>query len=297
MQPPSDPQACAPLPTEPPHASAWPALLLRALSLSGYGLWMLLGMALGLGVYRGGRSEALLPLALGGLFVSAGLLAAALRLPGLTLWHGWRPARGGRPTREALLALATYLPMLAVGGLVRGGNTFWATRLAGAGLALCSLATLVFAVHSYRYRLGADGLRRTAPLPISRVVGAWYAGGLWLWLCLSVQDSTTPPAADRPWIMVLLMLAVVLGLIEGLRWQALQPAAAAEGRMPAGRGARFVAAILTYAVPSVVVLRIDLSGAGVLLIGIAAISCLLGRALEQGAYEAALLQPSAAATG
>lgn len=250
---------------------------------------MLLGLALGLGIYRGGRSEALLPLALGAVFVSAGLLTAALRLPGLARWHGWRPARGGRPTREALLALATYLPMSALAGLVRGDNTFWATRLAGVGLALCSLATLVFAVHGYRRRLGVAALPRTALLLICRLVAAWYAGGLWLWLCLTLQDSSTPQSVDRPWIMLLLMLAVLLGLLEGLRWQAL-PTAAADGRVPAGRSARFVAAILTYAVPSVVLLRIDLSGAGVLLVGIAAASCLLGRALERGAYEAALRQ-------
>ena len=272
-----------------PLPPAYPAALLRMLALSGYGLWMLLGLALALGVYRGGRSEALVPLALGAVFVSAGLLVACLHLPGLSDWHGWFPARRGRPTREALLALATYLPMLAVAGLVRGDNAFWATRVAGAALALCSLASLVYTVHNYRQRLSAGVLRCSAQLPVSRVVVAWYAGGLWLWLCLAAQDGAVHQAGTRPWIMVLLVLALMLGLIEGLRWQALSPP---EGRLPAhrvrGRTARFVAALLTYAVPSMALLVVDLSGAGVAMVAVAAVSCLLGRTIEQRAYEAAL---------
>ncbi|HET6806625.1 MAG TPA: hypothetical protein VFH59_14425 [Frateuria sp.] len=290
MHPPSDMQACVPAAAgEHPLPPAYPAALLRMLALSGYGLWMLLGLALALGIYRGGRSEALLPLALGAAFVSAGLVVACLHLPGLSEWHGWFPARRSRPTREALLALAAYLPMLAVAGLVRGENTFWATRAAGAALALCSAASLVYTVHNYRRRLSASVLRSSVQLPVSRVVASWYTGGLWLWLCLAAQDGAVHAAGTRPWIMVLLALALLLGLIEGLRWQALSPP---EGRAPAhrmrGRSARFVAALLTYAVPSLALLVVDLSDAGVTLVALAAVSCLLGRTIEQRAYEAAL---------
>ena len=272
-----------------PRAPAYPASLLRMLALSGYGLWMLLGLALALGLYRQGRSEALLPLALGAGFVSAGLLAACLRLPGLAEWHGWRPGWRSRPSSEALLALATYLPMLAVAGLVRGDNAFWATRLAGAALALCSAASLIYAVHAYRMRLSASGLRSSTQLPASRVVAACYAGGLWLWLCLAMQDGAVHLADTRPWIMALLVLAMLLGLIEGLRWQALSPPQSrAPGDPVPGRSARFVAALFTYAVPSLALLVVDLSDAGVPLVAFAALSCLLGRTIEQNAYEAAL---------
>lgn len=272
-----------------PHPPAYPATLVRVLALSGYGLWMLLGVALALGIYRGGRSEALLPLALGTAFVSIGLVIACLHLPGLSEWHGWYPARRSRPSRDALLALAAYLPMLAVAGLVRGDNAFWATRLAGAALAVCSLASLFYTVHRYRLRLPPGVARRAAQLPVSRVVAAWYAGGLWLWLCLAAQDGAVRVADTRPWIMVLLVLAVTLGVIEGVRWQALGPpeGRGANQRMR-GRTARFVAALFTYAVPSLALLVVDLSDAGVPLVALAATSCLLGRTIEQRAYEAAL---------
>lgn len=271
-----------------PSAPAYPASLLRMLASSGHGLWMLLGLALALGLYRQGRSEALLPLALGACFVSVGLLAACLHLPGLAEWHGWRPGRHSRPSGEALLALATYLPMLAVAGLVRGDNAFWATRVAGAALALCSAASLVYAVRAYRMRLSARALRSSTQLPASRVVAACYAGGLWLWLCLAVQDGAVHLDQTRPWIMVLLVLALLLGLIEGLRWQALIPPGLVPGDVVPGRGARFVAALFTYAVPSLALLVVDLSSAGVPLVAFAASSCLLGRTIEQNAYEGAL---------
>lgn len=292
MHSPSDMQACVSASAGGrayPVPPAYPLSLLRVLALSGYGLWILLGLALMLGIYRGGRSEALLPLALGAVFVSIGLLVACLHLRGLSDWHGWFPGRRSRPTREALLALAAYLPMLAVAGLVRGDNAFWATRLAGAALALCSIASLVYTVHNYRRRLPPGLSRCSAQLPVSRVVAAWYAGGLWMWLCLAAQDGAVHPAGTRPWIMVLLVLALLLGLIEGLRWQALsQSLGRSASQRLRGRTARFVAALFTYAVPSLALLVVDLSDAGVPLVALAAISCLLGRTVEQRAYEEAL---------
>jgi hypothetical protein len=271
---------------------SYPVIALQVLATSGYGIWMLLGMALALGIYRDGRSEGLLPLTLGAIFASLGLLMACLRLPWVGEWHGWRPARSSWPTREALLALSTYLPMLAVAGLVRGDNDFWATRLAGAALMLCSLGSLAYTVRSFCSRLSAEAQQHSRRLPASRVVTAWYGGGLWLWLCLISQDASPHPAGTRPWIMAVLLLALLLGLLEGMRWQTLQMPVPrlADGRPHSHRPARFVAALFTYAVPSVALLLIDLFDAGTWLVGVAAVSCLVGKTLEQHAYEGALAE-------
>jgi hypothetical protein len=264
----------------------YPVVLLRVLARSGYGVWMLLGAALVLGIYRDGRNAALVPLAIGTVFVSAGLLASCLRLPSTLDWHGWYPGRGSRPTREALLALATYLPMLAAAGLVRGGNDFWATRLAGAGLMLCSLANLTYVACRDRDRLTADLRRMAATLPLNRVVAAGYSGGLWLWLCLAAQDDKVHPAGTHPWIMVLVALALLLGLIEALRWQSLHPRTPPMGQDV--RSMRFVASAFTYALPCVALLLDDLFDAGALVVAVAAVSCLLGKTIEQRLYEATL---------
>lgn len=274
-------------------APNYAVVALQVLATSGYGIWMLLGMALALGIYRNGRSEGLLPLALGAIFVSLGLLVACLRLRWVSEWHGWRPAQSNWPTREALLALSTYLPMLAVAGLVRGDNDFWATRLAGATLMLCSLGTLTYTARRFCNRLASGAQQHARQLSTSRVVTAWYAGGLWLWLCLITQEDDMHPAGTRPWIMtLLLLLALLLGLLEGMRWQAFQApvASPAAGRIRSYRPARFIAALLVYGVPSTALLLIDMLDASRWLVGVAAVACLAGKTIEQHAYEVALAE-------
>ncbi len=121
-----------------------PIVVVQTASATGYGLWMVLGTALALGLYPDGRGDVLAPLSIGLVLVGVGLVATCLRLPFAPEWHGWNPVKRMMPTPEGMIAMATFLPMLALGGLARGGNDFWATRLAGAVLMLCSLATLVY---------------------------------------------------------------------------------------------------------------------------------------------------------
>ena len=108
-----------------------PAILLCTLADTGRGIWLLLGIALTFGLFRQGRGNTLVLLALGAAFVLAGLAVALLRRTGDTAWHGWRPRQSFVPTPAALFALAGFLPVLAVAGLSRGDNDFWATRIAG----------------------------------------------------------------------------------------------------------------------------------------------------------------------
>src|SRR6185312_7288150 len=131
-----------------PHRAA---ALLQVLATTGYGIWLWLGLALLLG--------------LGAVLAGSGLLLACLRIPGLASWHGWLPRPGHRPTRSALMALATWLPVLAVAGLAHGDNGFWVTRLAGTALMLCSLVSLLLATHDDRARLPPTLQRATALLP------------------------------------------------------------------------------------------------------------------------------------
>ena len=86
------------------HASGSRALaaMLQTWADTGYGLWALQGMALAFGMFRAGRGESLVPLALGALFVSAGLLVACLRLPRRTAlaWLASRPRHAGPRARR-----------------------------------------------------------------------------------------------------------------------------------------------------------------------------------------------------
>ncbi|WP_188794010.1 hypothetical protein [Dyella nitratireducens] len=268
-------------------------MLLEVLALCGYGLWMLLGLALALGIYSPGRGDALVPLALGCVFVSAGLIAACLRLRTLSEWHGWQIGRVQRPTREALLALATYLPMLALAGLVRGTEDFWTTRVLSLVLALCSLICLITSAYGYRTRRLADQAGVAAQLPISRVLSACYGGGLWLWVCLIFQaDLPASSEESLPWAISLLLLAMLLGLVDGVGWHSLRGSSLGERwqRPPQGlQSWRFLAAALICAIPCLSLLLVPvLPPAGRWLTPFAAAAYIVGKSLELWLYDFAL---------
>ena len=132
--------------------------------------------------------------------------------------------------------------------------------------------------------------RMSSSLPVSRLVAGWYGGGLWLWLCAMAQGGLEPPHQAYPWILLLLALALLLGLLEGMRWESLG--------VPRDHGAeldvhgvlpvRFVAAVFIYLLPCAALLLTERFGNGLLAAAVAVPSCLLGRMLEQHAYETAL---------
>ena len=262
----------------------WVATVLRVLAVCGYGLWMLLGLGLALGVYSNGRGESLVPLLVGAVFASLGPLLASARVPWVHGWRGWRLDSGLRPSREALLAVVTYLPMLGVAALARGDNGFWATRLVSAALAACSLACLVYAMRNPHGRR-PSGL--VGPLPVDRVVTACYGGGLWLLLCVVSQQPEVRAGTIRMWVIGLLLLALLLGLAEGMRWQSVTgPVRSAHRRWQR----RFVAAALTYAVPCLSLLLMHDCRDERWPVLLAALCCVAGRSIELRLYEAVLVR-------
>jgi len=276
--------------TRPTAPAGWTATVLRTLAICGHGIWTLLGLGLALGVYSSGRGESLVPLLLGAVFASAGPLLASLGAPWLRGWTGWWIERGGWPSREAMLALATYLPMLGVAGLARGSNDFWATRLLGAVLAACSLASMAYAAPTRRVHRLPGLLGR---LPLGRMITSWYGGGLWLLLCVVSQDPAVRTGDIRAWVAGLLLAALLLVVVEGLRWPSIAGAAA-------GRHAwwmrRSAAALLTYALPCLGLLMLHGSSGDRWLMLAAALSCVLGRSLERRLYANSVRNRGTAAT-
>lgn len=283
-----------PLPTHRPRAAndavmpARPAHLtacLQVVALGGYGIWLWIGLSLLLGINQHPRSGILVPLALGAVLAGSAPMGAALRLPGMAHWRGWQPGGGGWPTRSALIALATWLPMLAVVGLVHGDNRFWVTRLAGAVLALCSLLSVLAATHDDRSGLAPPLQRATALLPTCRITAAAFTGGLWLWLCALVQA----PANDTHlWMLPLLVLALGLGLLDSGLWQALHEfETLACPRRRRRTSARLVATLLAYVLPCAALLAAETSVA-LLAAAVAAPGCVAGRVLDRHLYENAL---------
>ena len=277
-----------------------PAAVIQTATAAGHGLWMVLGTSLALGLYPDGRGEVLVPLAIGLILGSLGLLATCLRLPFAPEWHGWNPVRRMMPTAEGLVAMANYMPMLALAGLARGGNDFWATRVAGAALMLCSLATMVFTSRGASRQLGlsAEVAAMANVRPLGRMVGALFAGGLWFWLCVAAQTETQGEPFN-PWRLILLAVGLATGVVEGLRWRSLRQVAEDRGqgdRLTAGRmgrsllGWRFGVAALSVGLPCILLLTHGEAGAQVGAAGVATLSCLIGQCLEQRLYGHAYAQ-------
>ena len=269
-----------------------PSVVIQTATATGYGLWMVLGTALALGTYPDGRGEVLVPLSIGLIFVASGLIATWLRLPFAGDWHGWDPARPMMPTLEGMIAMANFLPMLALAGLARGGNDFWATRLAGAVLMLCSLATLVATARGLSRGLSVTVASVANALPLGRATWALFAGGLWFWLCVALQ-SDTPMEPFNPWRLALLAVALALGIVEGMRWRALRQLAqdrGMAGHLAGGRGAmtllggRVAVAMLSVGLPSLLLISHPGGSAQALAAGLAALSCVVGQCLEQRLY-------------
>ncbi|MBS0431078.1 MAG: dimethyl sulfoxide reductase anchor subunit [Proteobacteria bacterium] len=192
-------------------------IFFTVLSGAGLGLWAWLGGALAVGLYPSGRGNVLAPLAIGFVFVGAGLLSSTL--------HLGRPARAWRAfsqwdsswlSREGLLSMATFLPMFAVGGLARGDHRFLPTRIAAALLCVCALATLFCTARIYTSLKPIPAWRDARVLPLYLLFGAW-SGGLWLWAYLAFN----PGVPARPFAAVLLVTGAIAAGVKLVYWKAL----------------------------------------------------------------------------
>jgi DMSO reductase anchor subunit len=195
---------------------ALPVIFVTVLSGAGYGVWCLLGAALAARVYPLAGAGILVPLGFGFVLVTAGLIASTA--------HLGRPERAWRAlsqwssswlSREGIASLVTYLPMLAVAWLGQAGSTDWPIRVAGASLALSSLATIVCTANIYRSLKTVHAWCAPQVLPLY-LVFAVLSGGLWLWAWLALA-SARPITLAFP--LGLLGLAVIAAVVKTDYWK------------------------------------------------------------------------------
>jgi DMSO reductase anchor subunit len=195
-------------------------IFFTVLAGAGYGLWCLLGGALAIGIYPPGRGNVLGPLAIGFAFVSVGLLSSTLHLGRPTrAWRAFSQWDSSWLSREGLASVATYLPMLAVAGLARGDNHYIPTRIAGAALCLCALATLWCTARIYTSLKPIAAWRDPRVLPLYLLFGL-LSGGLWLWAYLAFNPGTLA----WPYALALLALAVIAAGVKLAYWKTVDAA-------------------------------------------------------------------------
>ncbi len=125
-------------------------ILFTVLSGAGFGLWTWLGLALGLAVYAPGVNAVMLPLACGFVLAAGGLLASTWHLgKPLRAWRGLTQWRSSWLSREAVLALLTFVPVLALAALRHAERGSLVVRGTGLLLALLALATVYCTARIY----------------------------------------------------------------------------------------------------------------------------------------------------
>ena len=122
---------------------AFSVIFFTVVSGAGYGLMVLVGVALAFRPESIGRTEALLALMLGGVFAAAGLLSSMLHLgQPLRAWRAFSQWRSSWLSREGIASLAAFAPLLAAVGFLWQDVRADSLRVCAAMLVLLALATL-----------------------------------------------------------------------------------------------------------------------------------------------------------
>ena len=197
-----------------------------ACSGAGYGLWLWLGL-----LVASGRAPAPMPslaaLLVGFVLVTAGLLSSTAHLcKPLRAWRAFSQWRTSWLSREGLLAVACFLPWLAIASTaVFGTHSLgflepWLLAL----LALGSLATVYCTAMIYASLKPIPAWQHPAVVPV--YVGfALLTGGL---ACMAATSHTDSPAELR--VLLLLLLAVALAVTKRRYWHDVD-----RGRLPVAR--------------------------------------------------------------
>jgi DMSO reductase anchor subunit len=192
---------------------AFSVIFFTTMSGAGYGLWFWLALTLDAGD-RHGKSTALVALVLGFVLVSVGLLSSTLHLgKPLRAWRAFSQWRSSWLSREGVLAIGCYLPMLWLGMTLWHGND---NGIARTLLALLSLATVLCTGMIYASLKPIPAWRHVLVLPMY-LLFALFTGGLLLLLVHSLFGARTPEWTG----LVALATAVLLWRLKRAYWRGI----------------------------------------------------------------------------
>jgi sulfite dehydrogenase (quinone) subunit SoeC len=183
-----------------------------AISGSGYGLLLLLGLIIAVDPQALGRWHALVLLLAGGLLVSAGLVASVAHLgQPRRAWRALGQWRSSWLSREGVAALLAYLPLLGLAlALLADAAPAW-LRLGAVALIALAIATVYCTARIYTSLLPVPAWRHRLVLP--GYLGFALLGGL-LWLGALSALAGQPPTPTLAASVALLALAMA-----GLKWR------------------------------------------------------------------------------
>ena len=196
---------------------AFSVLVFTTLSGAGFGLWIWLGLRIAFGAPPQGFQALgwFLLLFYAGIAAAAGLLASFWHLgKPLRAWRAFSQWRTSWLSREGLLAVATFVPAVALLCLLQQGQLGIASRIAAALLALLGLATVACTAMIYASLKPIPAWRHRLVLP-GYVLFALLTGGLPM-LTSAVAGGD---AFDRLLPLVLAVIAIALLALKLAYWR------------------------------------------------------------------------------
>jgi sulfite dehydrogenase (quinone) subunit SoeC len=188
-----------------------------ALSGSGYGLLLVVGLLLAIEPGTLSRFEALTLLAFGALLATIGLFASLVHLgQPQRAWRALSQWRSSWLSREGVAALFTYLPLAACAALLWLGWPGAALRISALLLGLAALVTVYCTARIYTSLIPIPAWRHRLVLP-GYLLFALLGGLLWLAPLRAVQGAALDPAL----IALLVLLALAGALLKWAYWRAI----------------------------------------------------------------------------
>ncbi|MGA9422725.1 MAG: DmsC/YnfH family molybdoenzyme membrane anchor subunit [Rhodanobacteraceae bacterium] len=195
-------------------------VLFTSLSGAGYGLWFLVGTAVALDLFPPGRSALLVPLALGFVLTSAGLLASVAHLgKPLRAWRALGQWRSSWLSREGIAALACVPVVLWLALTSSRTHDSVSTRLGFLVLAILAALTVLCTARIYSSLKTIRAWRDARVLPLY-LLYALETGGLCLW---ALRGRHLPARThDWRWLVALAVIVVVTTLVQRVYWRAVE---------------------------------------------------------------------------
>lgn len=219
---------------------AFSVIFFTVMSGCGYGLLFLLGLLLAFDTPLLARNEMLIVLAVGAIFVSAGLLASTLHLgQPQRAWRAFSQWRTSWLSREGVASVASFVPMVLIAWCLWRGGDVNVVRVLGVLLAALAAITVVCTAGIYTSLKTIPAWHNRFVLPGYLLMG--LLGGIaWLLLLHDLLDDGNPRVAvgspGLTWLIAALALAS--WLLKRAYWNSIDtapPAATPESATGLGR--------------------------------------------------------------
>jgi DMSO reductase anchor subunit len=197
---------------------AFSVIFFTVMSGCGYGLLFLLGVVFAWDPLPNARNEALVALAIGAIFVGAGLLSSTLHLgQPQRAWRAFSQWRSSWLSREGVASVASFVPVFALAWCLWRGADAGALRVLGAGLAMLAVVTVVCTARIYTCLKTIPAWHNAYVLPGYLLTGL-LGGAAWSWLIGEWTGGTRVQPA------LIVALAVACAALKLAYWKHIDAA-------------------------------------------------------------------------